>query len=246
MGFPSVAGIPSEHSRSSPARAECSKVNEMDPTSAAGDTGRVLSVNVGRVREIVWQGRVAQSGIWKSPVPGRAAVRLGGLDGDEQAERDAHGGPDKAVYAYAREDAVWWESQIGRTIEPGAFGENLTLTGIAVSEAAVGERWEVGSALLEVAQPRIPCWKLGARMNDPAFPRRFTLAGRPGAYLRVIQGGDVGADDVVRVVHRPDHGVTVRMVAAIIEQDRSRAGLLLEIPALPQRVRAWARDALGR
>jgi MOSC domain-containing protein YiiM len=219
----------------------------MTPANDAVVVGRVLSVNVGRVREIVWQGRVGSTGIWKSPVAGRVTVRVGGLVGDEQAERPAHGGPDKAVYAYAREDAVWWEAQIGRTIEPGAFGENLTLTGVAVTDAVIGERWAIGSTVvLEVAEPRIPCWKLGARMHDAQFPQRFTAAGRPGAYLRVIREGDLGAGDDVRIVHRPDHGVTVGMVAFVIERDRSQADLLLGVPELPERWRAWARESLGR
>ena len=220
-------------------------VSDMEPRGDAGGSGRVLSVNVGSVREIVWQGRVASTGIWKSSVSGRVAVRGAGLEGDEQADRSGHGGPDKAVYAYALEDAGWWEAQLGRSIEPGGFGENLTLTGVAVTEAVIGERWEIGSAVLEIAQPRIPCWKLGARMNDPMFPKRFTMAGRPGAYLRIIREGDIGAGDEVRVVHRPGHGVTVRLVASIYQRDPSRAELLLGTPELPEKWHAWAREALG-
>ena len=115
------------------------------------------------------------------------------LAGDEQADRGAHGGFDKAVYAYALEDTRWWEEQIGRPLAHGEFGENLTTEGIEVNEALIGERWAVGTTVLEVAEPRIPCWRLGVRMNDKQFPRRFTEALRPGAYLRILTEGESGS-----------------------------------------------------
>jgi MOSC domain-containing protein YiiM len=202
-------------------------------------------VNAGIARPIVWHGTNALTGIWKTPVAGRVAVRGAGVAGDEQADRRAHGGPEKAVYSYAREDAAWWEMTLGRSVEPGEFGENLTLENVAVTAAVIGERWEIGSALLEVAQPRIPCWKLGARMNDEMFPRRFAEAGRPGAYLRIVRDGDVGAGDAVRVVHRPAHGVTIGDVNTIYHRDRSRARLLLSVPELPPKWHTWARETLG-
>jgi len=169
------------------------------------------------------------------------AVRGVNLVGDDQADRAVHGGIDKAVYAYAREDAAWWELQLGRPVELGSFGENLTLTGVAVTEALVGERWEVGNVVLEVAQPRIPCFKLGARMNDPHFPQRFAEAGRPGAYLRIIQEGDVGQGDEVRVVHRPGHHLSVGEVASIYHR-HGHAGVeqMLAAPELAESWRAWA------
>ena len=130
-----------------------------------------------------------------------AAARLG-LHGDVQADRTVHGGADKAVYAYAREDTEWWEGELGRPLEHGAFGENLTLRGVALarthrgaSEALVGERWRIGSVLLEVSEPRLPCWKLGARMGDPTMVKRFAKALRTGTYLRVIEAGELGAGD---------------------------------------------------
>jgi MOSC domain-containing protein YiiM len=143
--------------------------------------GKLLSVNVGTPREIEWLGRVDKTSIWKSPVDGRVAVRGVNVWGDEQAALEFHGGPDKAVYAYAREDTLWWQRELGRELEHGVFGENLTVSGVDVTGAVVGEQWEIGSVVLEVAQPRIPCWKLGARMDDPAFPVHFAAAGRPGA-----------------------------------------------------------------
>src|SRR6266498_3679663 len=181
---------------------------------------RVLSINVGRAREFDYNGRPAKSAIWKSPVAGRIAARGVNLAGDDQADRKAHGGPDKAVYAYAVEDVRWWERELGRTLAHGQFGENLTMEGIAVSDALVGERWKIGSAVLEVSEPRVPCWRLGVRMNDPRFPRRFTEALRPGAYLRIIVEGSLSAGDEIRVVERPNHDLTIRDVFRIYTRDR--------------------------
>jgi MOSC domain-containing protein YiiM len=202
--------------------------------------GSVLSVNVGVPREIEWHGKRALTAIWKAPVEGLVLLGDENLAGDEQADRSVHGGIDKAVYAYAREDAEWWEGETGRPIDLGGFGENLTLRGIDVSGALIGERWSVGSALLEVAQPRIPCWKLGARMGDREFPRRFLAGDRPGAYLRVIERGSLAAGNEVAVVHRPTHIVTVARVAAIYHRERERAHELLEVPELDSGWHVWA------
>src|SRR5262249_34238771 len=150
----------------------------------------------------------------------RVAVRGVNLYGDDQADRRAHGGPDKAVYAYAVEDARWWEQQIGRSFANGEFGENLTTEGIEVNNALVGEHWEIGTTVLEVSEPRIPCWRLGVRMNDPMFPRRFAQAMRPGAYLRIAVEGNVGGGDEIRIVERSAHDLTIRDVARIYTHDR--------------------------
>jgi len=208
-------------------------------------TGKLLSVNVGSPREIEWLGRREATSIWKSPVNGRLPVRGVNVAGDDQADREFHGGPDKAVYAYAREDAVWWERELGRQLEHGVFGENLTVSGVDVTGAVVGERWEIGSAILEVAQPRIPCWKLGARMEDASFPVHFAAAGRPGAYLRIVEEGEIGADDDVRVAGRPEHGVTVGDVARIYHQERGRASTLLDVPELCSDWHDWALRRTG-
>ena len=140
---------------------------------------RVLSVNVGVVREFEHNGRPAKSGIWKSPVAGRIAARSINLDGDDQADRKAHGGPDKVIYAYAVEDARWWEQEIGRPLGYGEFGENLTTEGIEVNDALIGERWEIGTTVLEVSEPRIPAGGLefGSMINcfRAASPRRRDL-----------------------------------------------------------------------
>jgi MOSC domain-containing protein YiiM len=161
------------------------------------------------------------------------------LRGDDQADRSVHGGPDKAVYAYGAEDAEAWEAELGRVLGPGAFGENLTVRGLPVSEAVIGERWAVGSTLLEVAQPRLPCFKLGIRMGDPGFLKRFARSGRPGAYLRVLREGDIGAGDPIEVVSRPSHGVTSALVARAILGERELLATALLAPELPSDMRDW-------
>jgi MOSC domain-containing protein YiiM len=193
---------------------------------------RVLSVNVGAIREVLWRGEIVTTAIWKHPVDGRIAIRGVNLHGDDQADRQVHGGPDKAVYAYAREDYDAWRDDHGVMTTPGQFGENLTVEGIDLRQAIVGEHWEVGSAILEVAQPRLPCFKLGIRMNDLRFPKRFQNEGRMGAYFRIVREGDVGAGDAIRIAARPEHGVTLAdMVAAM--DDAGRADVLARVPRLP-------------
>ncbi|MEP7064938.1 MAG: MOSC domain-containing protein [Gemmatimonadota bacterium] len=194
---------------------------------------RVVSVNVGEVRAVEWRGRRITSGIWKSPVLGRVALRGVNFTGDDQADRTVHGGRDKAVYAYSREDYDYWRDAEGVSTSPGLFGENLTTAGVELSDVVAGERWAVGSTVLEVAQPRLPCFKIGMRMDDPHFPRRFMAVGRMGAYFRIVQEGDIGASDVVQVTHRPAHGVTLRdMVEAL--RDEEKAASLRVVPHLPE------------
>jgi MOSC domain-containing protein YiiM len=206
--------------------------------------GKVLSVNVGLPREFEYNGRPARSAIWKSPVAGRVAARGVNLAGDDQADRRAHGGPDKAVYAYAAEDLDWWAQQLGRPLQFGELGENLTTGGIDVNGALVGERWSVGTTVLEVSEPRVPCWRLGVRMNDKLFPRRFTQVLRPGAYLRILVEGDVGAGDEIRVLERPDHELTVRDVLRIYAFNRQEVGRLLATPGMSESWRRWAERTL--
>ena len=207
-------------------------------------SARILSVNVGRAREFDYNGRPAKSAIWKSPVASRIAARGVNLDGDDQADRKAHGGPDKALYAYAIEDTRWWEDTLGRPLQCGEFGENLTTEGITVNDTLVGERWEIGTAVFEVSEPRIPCWRLGVRMNDPKFPRRFTEALRPGAYLRIVVDGAVGAGDEIRIVERPDHDLTIRDIFRIYTRDREEVERLLAVPRISESWRGWAQHFL--
>ena len=204
-------------------------------------TARVLSVNVGRPRQISTGRRTVTTAIWKTPVDGRVRVRGVNLDGDDQADRSVHGGPDKAVYAYAVEETRAWERELGRALGPAAFGENLTTEGLDVSGALVGERWRVGTTMLEVVQPRLPCFKLGLRIGDPGFLRRFGQASRPGAYLRVVEEGELGAGDAVDVdlERLPEHGVTVRLIFDAILLDRGLIPQVLQAPQLLPELREW-------
>jgi len=205
-------------------------------------SARVISINVGTVREVEWRGEMVATAIWKAPVPGRVALRGVNFAGDDQADRMVHGGPDKAVYAYAREDYDYWHTHEGLDVEPALFGENLTVEGIDLSSALIGERWSVGSTLLEVAQIRLPCFKLGIRLGDPRFPRRFQHVGRMGAYLRVVQEGEVGAGDAIEVVFRPTHGVSLTTMLEALDNDE-QARRLPHAGYLPG---FWQRVAEGR
>lgn len=207
--------------------------------------GRVVSVNVGRLQPLTVGARSQSTGIFKEPLDGPALLAESGVVGDQIGDRVHHGGRDKAVYAYAAEDYAWWSAELGRTLGPGTFGENLTLEGVDVTGARVGERWAVGGCLVEVAQPRIPCATLAARMGEPRFAARFGRAGRPGAYLRVLHPGEVQAGDRAEVVHRPAHDVTVALVAHAYHRDRGMARSLLVAPELPASWRSWVDRAVS-
>jgi len=187
----------------------------------------VESVNVGRPRPVPWRGQTVVTAIWKAPVAGRVPVRGVNVDGDEQGNPEVHGGVDKAVYAYAGEDADWWAEQLRREVGPGSFGENLTTRGLDVTGAVIGERWRAGGVLLEVTSPRIPCFKLGSRMGSQRFPPRFA------------------AGDPVQVVHRPSHGLTVGEVARIYHHDHARTPRLREAPERAEGWRQWAASRMA-
>ncbi len=187
----------------------------------------LLSVNVGPLRPIPYRGKEVRTGIFKEPVRGRVAARGTKLEGDEQGNPKVHGGFDKAVYAYAREDYEWWEAELSQPLEPGTFGENLTTTGLELNDALVGERWRVGTALLEVSEPRFPCFKLGVRMGTQRFVKRFAEARRTGTYLRIVEEGELGEGDAIEVMERPDHGVTIGRFADAYLGDRDRLAELL-------------------
>jgi MOSC domain-containing protein YiiM len=199
----------------------------------------VISVNVGRPRTVQHNGKPVETAIFKEPVAGRVAVRGVNLDGDEQADRSVHGGVDKAVYAYAREDYDWWEAELGRAVGPGSYGENLTVSGIDLRESVVGERWRAGSSELEVSEPRFPCFKLGIRMDDPRFLKRFAVARRPGAYLRIVGEGDVGAGDEIELLGRPEHGLTIGEFAEAYLGNRNGLEALLRAEQLSDDWRRW-------
>jgi MOSC domain-containing protein YiiM len=174
------------------------------------------------------------SAIVKEPVEGPVRVEGVNLAGDDQADRRVHGGPDKAVYAYAREDSDWWARELEREIPDGMFGENLTVEGLDVSHAVIGERWQVGTAVLEVCQPRLPCSKLGLRFADLKMVKRFGEASRPGAYLRILAEGELQKGDEVIVLSRPEHGITLANVADAILVDDSLLEYASSAPELAQ------------
>ena len=201
----------------------------------------VLSVNVAQMREVERRGRLVRTGIWKLPVEGAIEVRGVNVEGDDQADRKVHGGVDKAVYSYAREDIDWWEAELGQDLPNGVFGENLTVSGLDLGEALIGERWRIGSAVLEVSEPRFPCWKLGARFGDPKMVKRFAAARRPGAYLRILTEGRLAAGDPIEVVSRPAHELTIAVFAHAYLEDRSQLPRLL-IPEVSRDWREWVAE----
>ncbi|MGH2769747.1 MAG: MOSC domain-containing protein [Actinomycetota bacterium] len=210
----------------------------MTPDPGAPEA-QVLSVNVGRVREIRYRGKTHRTAIYKKPVPGRLHIAAESLAGDQQADHRYHGGPAKALYAYASEDYAWWQDRLGVELAPGTFGENLTLGGLPISHTLRGECFRVGTAVLRVTQPRFPCWKLGVRMGDHRFPREFLRSGRSGAYLAIVTEGDVAAGDPVETVSRPDHPVTIGLLAYLNDRDPKLGGYLLKVAEMPLEAEAW-------
>ncbi|GHH73134.1 sulfurase [Kitasatospora indigofera] len=202
---------------------------------------QLLSVNVGVPMPNPWKGLRA-TGIDKRPVAGPVAVAAPGpkgtgavgLAGDRAYDVKHHGGADQAVYAYAREDLDHWEGELGRPLADGLFGENLTTTGLDVNGALIGERWRIGAdVVLEVSCPRIPCATFQGRLERPGWIKEFTRAVRPGAYLRVIEPGEISAGDPVAVVRRPAHGVTVAVAFRALTLEPGLLPLLLDAEALP-------------
>jgi len=200
----------------------------------------VVSINIGQVRTIDYRGKPVRTAILKTPYEGRLRLEGVNLRGDDQADRRVHGGPERAAYAYALEDYLWWQERLGRTIPHGKFGENLTLSGVDVSGALIGERWHVGNAVVQVTSPRVPCYKLGFTMGDQRFVKRFAEALRPGAYLGIVQEGDVGPGDPVEVIYKPDHKLTLREMVRIYFFERERLADML-VPELPAGWRDWVR-----
>ncbi|WP_432571274.1 MOSC domain-containing protein [Kineococcus sp. SYSU DK005] len=201
--------------------------------------GRVVSVNVGRERPVAAKG--GTSGIDKRPVDGPVAVRApgpkgvggSGLAGDHVSDTANHGGDDQAVYAYAREDLDAWAAELGRELRCGVFGENLTTAGVDVTGAVIGETWEVGTALLQVSCPRIPCVTFAVWLGERRWLPRFTAARVPGAYLRVLRAGEVRAGDAVRVLDVPGHGVDVATAFAALTTSPGLLPLLRAVPQFP-------------
>jgi len=197
---------------------------------------RLLSVNVGLPRDVTWNGKTVRTSVWKSPVDGRRTVRRLNIDGDAQADLVGHGGEHRAVFVYQMDSYHYWERFLGRNdFTFGQFGENFTIEGLPDNEACVGDRYRIGSAEFEVTQPRVTCFRVGIRMNEPRMPALLVAHHRPGFYFRVLQEGEVGAgDEIVKTADGPER-ISVAEVDALLylpghsSEQLQRA---LRIPAL--------------
>ncbi len=204
---------------------------------------KVLSINIASiVHEGDWTGSEGKTGIDKRSVSGAVVFAQEHLANDVIVDRQAHGGYDQAVYAYAREDADWWENEIGTSIDNGRFGENLTTLGIDVNAAGVGEQWEIGSVILEVSQPRIPCRVFAGFWQRPTLIKEFMAAGRPGTYLRIIQEGEITAGDEIKVIKVPGHGVTIADLYAAKNGERSKVREIAQVQELSIKYQEWAKN----
>ena len=207
----------------------------------------LLSVNVGLPRDIAWNGRTVHTGIWKNPVRGRCWARRLNLDGDGQGDLAGHGGEQRAVFVYQIESYRYWQDQLKRSdLVYGQFGENFTIEGMPDSAVCIGDRYRIGNALFEVSQPRVTCYRVGIRMNEPRMPALLTSSGRPGFYFRVLQEGDVGAGDEIVKVGETAERMTIAEVNALLyssDHPRDRLERALRIEALSPGWR-WSFEAL--
>jgi MOSC domain-containing protein YiiM len=211
---------------------------------------RVVSVNIGTPVDAPWEPELGCTAISKRSVVGDVHVGHFGLEGDEVADKQDHGGEYQAVYAFAREDLDWWAQELGQDIPNGQFGENLTTEGIDVNEALIGERWGIGGAIFEVIEVRIPCntfkgWMRESGYDDTAWVKRFTAEGRPGPYLRVIQPGVLRAGDRIDVLYRPLHDITVSTAFRALTTHRELLPSLLRAPLAPK-MRAHVEEYLAK
>ena len=197
---------------------------------------RLLSVNVGLPRDIEWKGRIVHTGIWKDPVRGRCGVGRLNLEGDGQGDLAGHGGEQRAVFVYQIESYGHWQEQLKRTdFVHGQFGENFTVEGLSDDVVCIGDRFRIGSAVFEVTQPRVTCYRVGIRMNEPRMPALLTASGRPGFYFRVLQEGAVGAGDDIVKVGEAEERMTVAEINALLylpDHARDRLERALRIEAL--------------
>ena len=211
--------------------------------------GRLLSLNVGRPREVAWEGKTVRTSIWKTAVDEPRMVRRINIDGDDQADRLAHGGEHRAVFVYQLESYRYWERELGRhDFDYGQFGENFTVGGLADDEVCVGDRYRIGEALFEVTQPRVTCYRVGIRMNDPAMPSLLVAHHRPGFYFRVLEEGQVEAGDTITKVADGPERLTIAEVDALLYlpgKSRPMLERALRIPALSEGWKGSFRDLLA-
>ena len=204
---------------------------------------QLLSINVGRPRLVQHRQQTLSTAIYKQSVAGPVEVSELGIAGDDQADKSAHGGIDKAVYAYPQEDYDWWREQLaGRELNPGEFGENLTTRGLVVDEVRIGDQFRIGTALLEVSQPRVPCLKLAIKWKDPTFVKRFHEANRPGFYLRVREVGTIEAGDAIELVERDHSSLTVTEIYHVRFDSTANLATLNRAAELPRLSEAWSSD----
>lgn len=205
----------------------------------------VVSINVGVPRPLEWQGKVVASSIFKEPVPGPLALDALNFAGNLQADLVNHGGPDKAVNAYFQDHYPHWAAELGRPLAPGAFGENLTLAGGSEEQVCIGDVYRAGTALLQVSQPRIPCYKLAARHGAADLPAKVIATGYTGFYFRVLTPGVVAPGDALTLVRRPPGAPTVAFANRIQHHDREDQAGLRALLAAEGLAAAW-RESLGR
>jgi MOSC domain-containing protein YiiM len=204
---------------------------------------KVLSVNLTHsVHTGEWTGSEGKTGIDKRAFDGPVTFANEEVTGDVIVDRNHHGGFDQAVYAYSREDADWWQKQLGITIDNGRFGENLTTSGIDVNQALVGERWKIGSTILEVSQPRIPCRVFAGFWQRPTLIKEFMESGKPGTYLRIIQEGQINAGDVIEILSKPDHQITIADLYAAKNGERSKVQEIAAVKELSIKYQEWAQS----
>jgi MOSC domain-containing protein YiiM len=202
---------------------------------------KVLSVNVGRPRLVPYNGDTVSTGIFKEPVSGPVVLRTLNLDGDRQADLSVHGGPTKAVYAYPSEHYEYWKQELPEMDLPwGVFGENFTTSGLN-EEVNVGDRFRVGSAIVRVTEPRLPCYKLGIRFGRSDIIRRFLASGRTGFYFAVLQEGTVTAGDEIELLEHSESGVTISDITRLYVHDKHNVELLRRAVSLEALSESWRR-----
>jgi MOSC domain-containing protein YiiM len=204
-------------------------------------SARVLSINITSVvHQGEWTGSEGRTGIDKRSVTGAIEFKNNGVVGDRVIDTNVHGGYEQAVYAYAREDAQWWEREINEEIPAGRFGENLTTEGMDVNAAIIGEQWKIGSVILEVSQPRIPCRVFAGFWKRATLIKDFTQAGRAGTYLRIIQEGTAQAGDAIEVIFKPDHTISISDLFAAKSGERSKINEIKDVTYLSTEFKEWS------
>jgi MOSC domain-containing protein YiiM len=209
---------------------------------------KLISVNVGLPRETIWKGREVKTGIFKEPIEDPVMVRKLNLDGDGQADLSVHGGLDKAVYGYPSEHYDYWRHELpGMNLPWGMFGENFTTEGLLEGALNIGDRFRIGSSVLMVTQPRMPCYKLAVKFGRDDIVKQFLRSGRPGFYFSVLEEGEVSAGDEIELISRDENNVTVADITRLYVSEKDNLDLLhraVQIEALPESWRGYFRHRI--